>query len=100
SVSKGENDLKFLTLGGFVGGLIALCQNGFQIISDSFQYWFKTSNMIFGFGLGFSPALIAAGYIVGVNIAVSIFIGILLGWIAGVPILTLVNGIPAGNSIT
>lgn len=100
SVSKGKNDLKFLTLGGLVGGLIALCQNGFQIISDSFQYWFKTSNMIFGFGLGFSPALIAAGYIVGVNIAVSIFIGILLGWIAGVPILTLINGIPTGNNIT
>ena len=100
SANKGKNDLKSLVTGGVVGGFIALFQSGFQILSDSFQYWTKFSGTIVGFGLGFSPALIAAGYIVGINVAVSILLGILLGWIAGVPILTGLYGIPAGETVT
>ena len=100
SVSKGKDDLKSLTLGGSVGGLIALCQSGFQILTDSFHYWFKASGTIFGFGLGLSPALIAAGYIVGINVSISILVGVLLGWIIGVPTLTWIYGIPQANTVT
>src|SRR5690349_1886929 len=64
SAKREEGDLRQLVLGGFIGGAIALFQSGFQILTDTFQFWVRSSNTIFGFGLGLSPALIAAGYIV------------------------------------
>lgn len=94
SVKREEGDLRALVTGGIVGGTIALFQTGFQILADSFAYWVKTSVAIVGFGLGLSPALIAAGYIVGINVAISTFVGIVVGWIVGVPILSWYYGVP------
>lgn len=98
SANNEKTDLKALSIGGIVGALISLFQTGFQILADSFQYWIKTPVAVFGFGLGLSPALIAAGYIVGINVSISIFAGIIIGWIAGVPILTWHYGVPAASS--
>ncbi len=98
SAKREEGDLKQLISGGFIGGLIALFQSGFQILTDTFSFWVKTSSSIFGFGLGLSPALIAAGYIVGVNVALSLLVGIFIGWLAGVPILSYVYGLPEADT--
>jgi putative OPT family oligopeptide transporter len=98
SENKEKTDVKALTVGGAVGALISLSQTGFQVLSDSFQFWIKGSNTIFGFGLGLSPALIAAGYIVGINVAISLLVGIFIGWIAGVPILTWIYGMPDAST--
>jgi putative OPT family oligopeptide transporter len=94
SANKEKTDLSSLTVGGTVGAVISLCQAGFQVLADNFQYWFQSAGTIFGFGLGLSPALIAAGYIVGINVAVSLLIGIIIGWLAGVPILAGIFGLP------
>lgn len=80
-----KGDLALLTWGGAVGAIIGLFQSGFQVLADNFSYWTKTNTTIVGFGLGFSPALIAAGYIVGINVAISVLVGVVIGWIAGVP---------------
>ncbi len=68
------------------------------MLTDNFAYWVKTPTTIFGFGLGLSPALIAAGYIVGVNVALSLLVGIVIGWLAGVPLLTWHYGFPAADT--
>lgn len=93
-----EGDLKALTIGGLVGSVIAFCQTGFQVLADSLMCWFKVGPTIVGFGLGFSPALIAAGYIVGINVAVSLFVGIVIGWLAGVPAISYIYGVPAAET--
>jgi putative OPT family oligopeptide transporter len=93
-----KTDVKSLTIGSLIGSIISLCQTGFQVISDSFQYWVQTSHTLFGIGLGLSPALIGAGYIAGSSVAFSIFIGLVIGWLGGVPILTLYYGMPDGNT--
>lgn len=98
SASREEGDLKSLVVGGVVGSLIALFQAGFQILRDSFQFWFRANGAIYGFGLGLSPALIAAGYIVGVNVALSLLVGIFIGWVCGVPVLSWYYGIPDVSS--
>lgn len=100
SLNKEKNDLNSLVTGGIVGSLIALFQTGFQILADSFQFWIRTSHSVFGFGLGLSPALIAAGYIVGINVALSLLVGIIIGWLAGVPLLTWIYGIPNADTAT
>jgi putative OPT family oligopeptide transporter len=98
SMSKEKSDIQMLSLGGFVGGLISLCQTGFQILTDHFYYWFKTENTIFGFGLGLSPALIAAGYIVGINVSISLLVGVILGWMVGIPAITWIVGLPTNTN--
>lgn len=100
SANREKGDLGLLVSGGFVGGFIALCQTGFQILADNFSLWFKSAgNLVYGFGLGFSPALIAAGYIVGVNVAISILVGIIIGWYGGVPILSAIYGVPDAGTV-
>ena len=89
-----KTDMKSLVLGGIVGSVISLFQTGFQILTDSFEYWVKSTTTVYGFGLGLSPALIAAGYIVGINVAISFFVGIAIAWLAGIPILAWTFGVP------
>lgn len=98
SAKRETGDLNALVGGGVVGSIIALCQSGFQILTDSYQYWVKTSTTVVGFGVGMSPALIAAGYIVGVNVSLSLLVGIFIGWIFGVPVLAFHYGIPNADT--
>lgn len=88
--------LKDLLAGGAWGGIIALLQTGFKVLGESIQFWTVRGNVAFGLGCGFSPALLGAGYIIGVNAAGTILIGVVLAWIVGVPVLSLIYGLPAG----
>jgi putative OPT family oligopeptide transporter len=94
SAATDASDMKSLMYGGIVGSLISLFQTGFQVLTDTFNFWIKTSATVFGFSLGLSPALIAAGYIVGINVAISFLVGITLGWLIGIPVIAAVIGMP------
>lgn len=98
SAGKEKTDIRSLTAGGIVGAVISLFQTGFQVLTDTFDFWIKSSSTVYGFSLGLSPALIAAGYIVGINVAISFLVGIVIGWLAGVPILTSFLGVSDINS--
>lgn len=100
SAAREEGDLRTLVQGGVAGSVIALFQTGFQVLTDSFSFWVKTSTTVFGFGLGLSPALIAAGYIVGLNVAMSLLVGIFIGWLIGVPVLGLIYGVSDAETAT
>lgn len=94
-----DAEIKFLVYGGLIGGLIEFAQDGLRVLANGLQCWFtEGSKVVFGFGLGFSPALIAAGYIIGVNVAIAIFAGIIVGWICGVPIISYLHGFDPSSS--
>jgi len=99
SANSKKSDMRALIVGGLVGGTISLFQTGFQILTDAFDFWLKAKWMgtIYGFSLGLSPALIAAGYIVGINVAISFLVGIVIGWLIGIPILSMTTTLPALN---
>jgi putative OPT family oligopeptide transporter len=80
--------LKEILWGGSVGGILELMQSGFQIIANNIQYWFFVGKNLFGFGLGFSATLVGAGYLMGFQIALSLFVGALLGFGIGIPWVT------------
>lgn len=84
--------LSDLVLGGGLGAIISLCQNGFKLFGGSLQLWFQGAGTVFGFGVGFDTALIGAGYIIGTNVALTILLGIGLGWLVGVPIIADIYG--------
>ncbi len=89
--------IKYLVQGGLFGAFISVCQNGFQVISEGFMAWTAKANMLMGFGSGLSPALLAAGYILGANVGLAIFVGIIIGWVIGIPLASLHFGFDANH---
>lgn len=88
--------MREMLLGSASGALLELCQNGIKIIAANLQWWHATGRTVFGFGIGFSATMIGAGYLVGFSVALSVFIGAVLGWGILIPILsTLHMSIPA-----
>ncbi|MFW0044201.1 MAG: OPT family oligopeptide transporter [Coxiella endosymbiont of Dermacentor nuttalli] len=90
-----KSGLKLLARGGLAGGLIAFTQTGLKVAVDSLQMWTFMGRTIFGFSIGFNPATLAAGFIVGFEVAVSLFIGALVGWLILLPFIGLYYGLPA-----
>ncbi|PIZ03623.1 MAG: oligopeptide transporter, OPT family [Gammaproteobacteria bacterium CG_4_10_14_0_8_um_filter_38_16] len=96
---KGNTHMKRLVQGISIGGFMSFAQSGIQIFSDSIHYWFKSGKAVFGIALGFSPALFAAGYIVGIEVGASLFTGFVLGWVIVLPLLAMHFGLPSGKSV-
>lgn len=80
--------LRDIVLGGVIGALIELFQIGFKIIANSWSYWFVAKRSIFGFGAGFSATMIGAGYLIGHDMALSIFLGAVISWLVALPIIS------------
>lgn len=95
---KKAEGLKQMLWGGTVGAFLELTQTGFKVIAAQAQFWVSKSNVIFGFGGGFSATLIGAGYIIGFQVGLSIFIGALLSWGLGIPVLSALNNLPVQDA--
>ncbi|WP_244896895.1 OPT family oligopeptide transporter [Candidatus Coxiella mudrowiae] len=93
--AQGKAGLKLLAQGGLVGGLVAFAQIGLKVVTDSLQMWTFMGRTIFGFSIGFTPATLAAGFIVGFEVAVSLFTGAFVGWLILLPFIGLYYGLPA-----
>ena len=74
--------------GGAVGAVLELFQVGFKVIAANWNYWFVVKRSIFGFGAGFSATMIGAGYLVGHEMALSIFLGAVISWLIALPIVS------------
>jgi len=79
--------LKNLVRGGIVGGLISLSQTGFKVLADNIQFWRYTKSSIFGVGFGLSPAMLAAGFIIGIQVGIPFLVGVIIGWVIILPLL-------------
>ncbi|WP_028387729.1 OPT family oligopeptide transporter [Legionella fairfieldensis] len=80
--------IRDIFLGGAVGGLLELLQTGFKIIANSWSLWFTAKRSLFGFGAGFSATMIGAGYLVGHEMAISIFLGAIISWLIAMPVVS------------
>ncbi len=79
---------KDILLGGVIGGFIELLQMGFKVVASSWGYWFVVKRSLFGLGAGFSATMIGAGYLVGHDMAISIFLGAVISWLVALPIVS------------
>lgn len=80
--------IKDIFIGGAIGGFIELLQIGFKIIASSWSYWFVVKRSLFGLGAGFSATMVGAGYLVGHDMAISIFLGAVISWLIALPIVS------------
>lgn len=87
--SKGNSGMKDIVSGGFIAGLISLCANGFKVLGDSMSFWVGIGNKgLTQIPLGFSTALLGAGYLIGIASGIAILVGVLIAWAGFVPYLT------------
>ncbi|MDP3269847.1 MAG: oligopeptide transporter, OPT family [Legionella sp.] len=80
--------IKDIFIGGAIGAIIELLQLGFKVIANSWSYWFVVKRSLFGLGAGFSATMIGAGYLVGHDMAISIFIGAVVSWLIALPVVS------------
>ena len=83
SSSNAASIIKGALLGGSFKGLISFA----GVLKGSLETAVLSGNRIFFFGGDISPALLAVGFIVKLNVAVLIFIGGFLGWLVGIPLI-------------
>ena len=86
--SDASTGAKDIVIGGALSGTVAFLTGGLRVLADSAGYWFKAGSAITQLPMGFSLALLGAGYLVGVAGGIAILLGIFIAWGAAVPILT------------
>lgn len=86
--SADKAGIKDIFIGGILGALIELMQLGFKLIASSWSYWIVAKRSLFGFGAGFSATMIGAGYLIGHDMAISIFLGAVIAWLVALPIVS------------
>lgn len=82
---QGGSGIKELAAGGALAGLMSFCAGGLRVIADSASYWFKSGTAIFQLPMGFSLALLGAGYLVGLTGGIAILLGMSIAWGIAVP---------------
>ncbi|PXF63643.1 OPT family oligopeptide transporter [Kangiella spongicola] len=101
---------KMLLVAAGLGGLFKVLESAIGVLSSGVATIksFLTGKYLFMGSITLSPALIGVGYIVGLNIAVLVFLGGVIGTLIGVPLNWLFNsdalmqtvGIPAGTPMS
>ncbi|MCX7117515.1 MAG: oligopeptide transporter, OPT family [Legionellales bacterium] len=83
-----KEGIRDIVIGGAIGALLELFQLGFKLIASQWSYWFVARKTLFGFGFGFSATMVGAGYLVGVDMALSILLGATIAWIFALPVVS------------
>ena len=79
-----ELGFKAMIFGALAAALVEFCQSTGVMFSGGTDFAWVGSSLL-GFGLGLSPALIGAGYIVGARVGLSILIGAILSYLIILP---------------
>jgi len=99
SDTKQASGMKDILSGGILAAFISLCTNGFHIMSSEVSYWFSFGKITSKLPLGYSAALIGAGYLIGIASGMAMLVGTLLSWGVFVPYLTSVFTPAEGQSV-
>ncbi len=83
---KAGSDVKYIAQSSVVAGLFKLCSGGLALWTGVAEGAKAVGGTLLYFGANLSVALLAVGYIVGLNIAVLVFLGGLCNWLIAIPI--------------
>ena len=92
-----RSEIKYILEAAIAGGLFKLSAEGLRIWKGIFETAIGIKGTLIYFGTNLSPALLSVGYIVGLNIAVLVFIGGLSNWLIAIPICAALQDWPTVN---
>ena len=96
AATTGGKGMKEIVSGGILAGIISLAANGFHVLAGEMSFWLNVARGTTQFPLGFSTALLGAGYLIGIASGVAILVGMIIAWGGFVPYLT--NTLPIGDA--
>ncbi|MDH5667570.1 MAG: oligopeptide transporter, OPT family [Nitrospira sp.] len=93
--SDAARDFKALLSGALLGGAVKFGESGLRLWAESLEGAMQAGRTVLYTGVNLSPALLAVGYIIGLQTAVVVFLGGVIGWVILMPLYGWVNGLPA-----
>lgn len=84
---SGKQGFKAILNGLLIGSVFKFMASGGKVFAGSFEVAKKVKGSAFFFGLDISPALLAVGYIVNINVATLVFVGGAIGFFIALPLL-------------
>ncbi|QIA77147.1 OPT family oligopeptide transporter [Rodentibacter caecimuris] len=91
---KGDSGVKDIAYGGVLAGIVAFLTNGLRVMADGASAWIQTSKAAFQLPMGFSLALLGAGYLIGIVGGIAMLVGLVLTWGVAVPFFTMSGDMP------
>lgn len=96
---EGTKGLSIILKGLGLGALFKFCSAGLKVLTGSVEAAFKVGSSTIFMGLDASPALLAIGYIVRLEVAALVFIGGTIGWFIGIPLLSTPAGMEDASAL-
>jgi putative OPT family oligopeptide transporter len=93
---RGLRDILF---GGALSAAFSVAASGLKVFAENMNLWFSAGASVLRLPVGFSLALVGAGYMIGIVSGIAILIGLLIAWGIAVPYLTAVTPREAGVAI-
>lgn len=90
--SKGDA-ARFMVLSTLFGAAVKFLSAGVSIFRGSLESAFALGKTALFIGAEFSPALIGVGFIVGLNVACTAFLGGFITWGLAIPVMGAINGV-------
>ena len=92
--------LAYLVKGFLLGGLFKLGgasgMGGLGLLSGTVEWAGRWGGRVFFAGSDLSPALLSVGFITGLGVAVQVFLGGVIAWVLGLPLLSQPEAMAAG----
>jgi putative OPT family oligopeptide transporter len=79
-----------------LSGAVKLGESGFRVWAEALEGATHVGRSVLYLGVNLSPALIAVGFIIGLNTALAVFLGGALSWFVFMPVQAILAGIPHG----
>jgi len=91
---ESTRDFRALFSAALLGGLVKFCESGLRLWTESLEGATQVGRTVFYGGLNLSPALLAVGFIIGVQTASVVVLGGVIGWVILMPAYGLLHGLP------
>lgn len=96
---KGGKGIKFIAWAAIAGGVFKIGSKALGLFPEVVEGARRIKGSVGYMGTNVSPALVSVGYIVGLNIAILIFLGGALNWFIAIPICAAINIIPDSEAM-
>ena len=94
--SEAAAGLWTLAVAAVIGGIVKLGESGFRLWAESWEGTTQLGRSVIYLGINLSPALLAVGFIIGLNTASVVFLGGAMGWLVLMPAYAALIGMPEG----
>ncbi|CAM4102389.1 oligopeptide transporter, OPT family [Bordetella tumbae] len=85
--------------GAGIAAAVSFASSGLRVLGDAVSVWPTIGAAVFRLPMGFSMALLGAGYLIGIVAGLAMLTGLVIAWGISVPVLTALGDRPADLSV-